>query len=136
MDEISTYYSSSLVNLGPFLEDDNGTKSWVLHVTGTVSPLSYHFSILLSSQISRNLIDIMSFSHKSGMALESKIWLFKDLSRLSLATGRFNCSTNAITGSTNSFSTNTKIMLIRTQMLIHKVLVVFVLSTTTPREVS
>ena len=51
-----------------------------------------------------------------------------------MATCCFNCSTNAIIGSTNSFSTNTKTMLMGTQ--IHKVLVAFVLSSTTAREVN
>ena len=45
MDWISTYDSSSLVSLGPICEDDNGTKWWLLYVTGTVTPLSYHFSV-------------------------------------------------------------------------------------------
>ena len=49
MDWISTYDSSLLVSLGPFLEDDNGSTwcdmVWLLCVTGTVSPPSYHFSI-------------------------------------------------------------------------------------------
>ena len=46
------------------------------------------------------------------------------------------CSTNAITGSTISFSTNTKIMLMGTQTFFHKILVFFVLSSTTVREVN
>ena len=142
MDWISTYDSSSLVRLGPICEDDNGTKWWLLRVTGTVSPPSYHFSIsnfqhwLCSLQIPKNLIHIILFSHKSRLALLSKIWSFKDLWRLPLATCRFNCSTNAITGSTNSFSTNTKIMLMGKQKFFHKVVVVFVLSSTTVREVN
>ena len=37
--------ASWLVSLGPIREDDNGTKWWLLCVTGTVSPPSYHFSI-------------------------------------------------------------------------------------------
>ena len=147
MDWISTYDSSSLVRLGPICEDDNGTKWWLLRVTGTVSPPSYHFSIsnfqhwLCFLQIPKNLIHIILFSHKSRLALLSKIWSFKELWRLPLATCCFNCSTNAITGrfttacsKKHPFSTNTKIMLMGTQ--IHKVLVVFVLSSTIVREVN
>ena len=76
MDWISTYDLSSLVSLGPIREDDNGTKWWLLRVIGTVSPPSYHFLIsrfstltMLSLQIPKNLIDIISFWHKSRMAL-------------------------------------------------------------------
>ena len=61
--------------------------------------------------------------------------------RLRLTTCRFNCFTSAITGrfaivyfKKHTFSTNTKIMLMETQ--IHKVLVVLVLSSTTIREVN
>ena len=81
MDWISTYDSSSLVSLGPICEDDNGTKWWLLRVTGTVSPPSYHFStsrfstlITLSLQIPKNLFNIILFSHKSRMTLHSNIW--------------------------------------------------------------
>ena len=54
--------ASWLVSLGPIREDDNGTKWWLLCVTGTVSPPSYHFSmskvstlIMLSLQIPKKL---------------------------------------------------------------------------------
>ena len=141
MDWISTYDLSSLVSLGPIPEDDNATKWWLLRVTGAVSQSSYHFLIsrfstliMLFLEIQKNLIDNISFSHKSRMILWSKTWLFKDLSRLRLATCHFNCSTDSIIGSVNSFCTNTKIMLMRTK--IHKVLVVLVLSSTTVREVN
>ena len=149
MDWIPIYDSSSLDSLELICGDDNGTKWWILRVTGTVSPPSYHFSIsrfstliILSIQIPKNLIDIISFSHKSRMALQSKIWLFKELWRLLLSTHHFNCSTNAITGrfaivcckNIHPFSTDTKIILMGTQ--IHKALVVFVLSSTTVREVN
>ena len=117
-------------------------------MTGTVSPPPYHISIsrfstliMLPVQIPRNLTDIISFSHKSRMALKSKICLFKDLWRLRLATCRFNSSTNAIAGifaiaysEKHPFNTSTKIMLMGTQ--IYKVLVLFVLSSTTVREVN
>ena len=143
MDWISTYDSSSLISLEPIREDDNETKWWLLRVIGTISTPSYHFSIskfstliMLSLQIPKNVIDIISLSHKSRMALWSKIWLFKDLWRIRLARCRFNCSTSAITGSTNSFSTNTKIMLMGTQTFLHKVLVVFPPSPKTVREVN
>ena len=148
MDWISIYDSSSLVKLGPVRKDDNGTNWWLLRVAGAVSPPSYYFSIsrfstliMLYLQILKNFIDILSLSHKSRMALKSKTWLFKDLWRLRLATCLFNCSTNATTGrfsiaccKKHPFSTNTKIMLMETQ--IRKVLVVFVLSSTTVGEVN
>ena len=76
MDWIWTNDSSLRVSLGPIREDDNGTKCWLLRVTGTVSQPSYLFSILrfsamimLSLQIQKNLIDIISFSNKSRMVL-------------------------------------------------------------------
>ena len=72
MDRISTYDSSSLVSLGLIRNDDNGTKCWLHCVTDTVSPPSYRFLnsrfltlIMLSIHIPKNLIDIISFSHKS-----------------------------------------------------------------------
>ena len=43
-------------------------------------------------------------------------------------------SPNATLGTTNSFSANAKIMLTETQTFVHKILVVFVLSSTTVRE--
>ena len=96
---------------------------------------------MLSLQIPKNLIDIISLSHNLGWLFVYKIWLFKDLWRLHFATCRFNCSTNVITGifsiaccKKHPFSTNTKIILMGTQ--IHKVLVVFVLPSTTVREVN
>ena len=85
------------------------------------------------------MIDIISSSHNLGWLFVYKIWLFKYLWRLRFATCRFNCSTNVITGifsiaccKKHPFSTNTKIILMGTQ--IHKVLVVFVLPSTTVRE--
>ena len=145
MDWISTYDSSLLVCLGPIHKDNNGTKWWRLRITGAVSPPWYHFSasrfstlIMLSLQTPKNLINIISFSHESKTALQSKIWLVKHVWRLRLATCCFNCSSSiySITGSTNSFSTNTKIMLMETQKFFHKVLVIFVLFFTTVREVN
>ena len=148
MDWILTHDSSLLASLGIIREGGNEFKWWILRVTGTVAQCWYHFSIsrfstliLLSLQIPKNLIDFISFLLKSMMALKSKIWLFKDLCRFCLATCRFYCSTNVITGrftigcyKKHSFSTNTKIMLMGTQ--IHKVLVSFVLSSATVRKVN
>ena len=149
MDWISTYDSSSRVSLGTIREDDNRTKWWLLCVTDTMYSFSFHFSIsrfstliMLSLQIPKNLIDIISLSHNLGWLFVYKIWLFKYLWRLRFATCRFNCSTNVITGilfsiacfKKHPFSTNTKIIFMGTQ--IHKVLVVFVLSSTTVREVN
>ena len=72
MDRISTYDSSSLVSSGLIRNDDNGTKWWLHCVTDTVSPPSYRFLnsrfstlIMLSLHIPKNVIDIISFSHKS-----------------------------------------------------------------------
>ena len=128
---------SSLVSLWPILEDDNGTKWWLLRVPCTVSPPSCHFSrfstlIMLSLQIPKNFIDIISFSCKSNLALYSKIWLFKDLWRLCLTTCHLTAppipsQRFAIACcKKHSFSTNTKINLVVTQ--IYKVLVVFLLT--------
>ena len=76
MDWILTYDSSLLVRGLPIDGDDNGTKWRLLCVTGTVSPPSHHFSIsrfslliMLSSQIPKNLIDIISFSHNFRIIL-------------------------------------------------------------------
>ena len=70
MDWIPTYVSSLLVSLGPICEDDNGTKWWELHVTGTASRPSYHFSVsglstlnMLFLQIPKNLINTSFHSH-------------------------------------------------------------------------
>ena len=113
----------------------------------TVSALSYHFlrfstMIMLSLQIPKNLIDIISFSHKSllhGFVIQDLI--IKSLLEALLDCMLFNCSTNAIIGrfaiaccKKHRFSTNTKIILIGTQ--IHKVLVVFLLSPTTVRKLN
>ena len=141
MDWISTYDSSSLVGFRQVCKVGNGTKWWLFLVTEAVSSPSYHFPIsrfstrnMLSLQFPKILIDIISFWHNSRMALWFRIWLFKDIWRLGLATCLSNCSTNAITGSNNSFRTNTKIMVVGTQMVFHKVLVLSVLFYTTVRE--
>ena len=81
---------------------------------------------------SKNFIDIISFSCKSNLALYSKIWLFKDLWRLCLTTCHLTAppipsQRFAIACcKKHSFSTNTKINLVVTQ--IYKVLVVFLLT--------
>ena len=72
MDWISTYDSSSLVSLGPISQDDNGTKRWLLRITGTVFPPSYHFSISIWTLI------ILSFQ------IPKKTWLTSFHSHINL----------------------------------------------------
>ena len=82
-----------------------------------------------------------SFHSHINLAWRCKIWLFKELWKASLGCMSFNCSNNAVTGrfaitcyKKHPFSTNTKIILMGTQ--IHKVLVVFVLSSAIVRKLN
>ena len=143
---IYAYDSSSLVSLWPVHEDDSGTKWWLLCVPGAICPPSYHFSrfsslIMFSLQIPKNLMT--SFHSQVNLAwiynltFDALWWPLE----APLGCMSFNCSINAITGKfatacckKHPFSTNTKINLMGSQ--IHKVLVNFVLSSTTVRKLN
>ena len=136
---ISTYDSSSLVRLWPTLEDNNVTKWWPLRVPGTVSQPSYHFSIFsalinLSFKFQKTWSTSFHFHINLTWICKSKIWLFKDLWRLCVAACRLTGRFSIACCKKHQFSNDTQVILMGTQIL--KVLVVFVLSSTTVKKLN
>ena len=96
--------------------------------------------IMLSLEILKSLIGIISLSHKSNMASQSEIWLFKNLWNIRLATCRLTAPPIPSQGDLQYFvAKNTYSALIPKpcswEDKTHKVIVVFVLSSTTARKV-